>query len=255
MKYLMGNRLLLLISLFLLTFHSTMAQDRQEVQPYVNFVNDFADVLSPEEEGMLNAQIKAIRDSTVTEIAIVLESSLNGRDEFDRSMDYARAYKVGAEGMNSGVLIYVAVQDHKLFIQTADKAQGALTDYITKLIIDQSITPEFKSGNYYQGLSNGVESIGKVLRGEFNPDQVKKKKKGGSLKSIIILFVIIVVILSLFGRGGNGGLMRGGGYFLPGMLLGGGFGGGGGGGSSGGGGFGGFGGGGGFNGGGAGGSW
>ena len=51
---------------------------------------------------------------------------------------------------------------------------------LDKIIIDKSITPEFKAGNYYQGLDNGVESIDKTLKGEFNPDKVVKKKKKGS---------------------------------------------------------------------------
>ncbi len=251
MRSLMGNRILLWLSFFVLFTTSLKAQD---VPAYINYVSDFAGVLTAEEEQMLNGRIKTISDSSATEMAIVIESNLNGKSEFDRSLAFARAYKVGAEGMNTGVLIYVAIEDRKIFIQTADKTQGALTDYITGLIIQKSIKPEFKAGNYYQGLSNAVESIDQVLKGEFNPDKMVKKKKKGSWVSILFIVILVLIIMSVFGKGGgNGGFNRGGGYFLPGMLLGGGFGGGGG--SSGGGGFGGFGGGGGFNGGGAGGSW
>lgn len=252
MRFRMIRKRLTVLSLFLLGICSLFAQENKSVPAYINYVNDFAGVLSDQEEYLLNSKIKAIKDSTVTEIAIVLESSLNGKDEFDRSLEFARAYKVGVEGMNSGVLIYVAIQDRKIFIQTADKTQGQLTDYVTRIIIDRSIKPEFKAGNYYQGLDNAVESIAQVLKGEFNPEKVKKKR-GGSFFSVLIIVILVILFLSIFGRGGgSGGLTRGGGYFLPGMLLGGGgFGRGGGSG----GGFGGFGGGGGFNGGGAGGSW
>ncbi len=251
----MGNRWLLSLAFCFLSSLSLFSQVRKEVPPAVNFVSDFANVLSDEEEQILNAKIKAIRDSTVTEIAIVTEASLNGRDVFDRSMDFIRAYKVGVEGANSGVLIYVAVQDHKIFIQNADKTTGALTDIITKLIIDKRITPEFKSGNYFQGLDNGVDAIYQVLKGEFDPEKFKQKKKPSGGLILLIIVILVLIVLSKFGGGKNGGISRGGGYFLPGMLLGGGLGGGGFGGGGGGGGFGGFGGGGGFSGGGAGGSW
>jgi uncharacterized protein len=228
-----------------------------EVPAYVNYVNDFAGVLSPDEEASLNARIKAVSDSSVTEIAVVIESSLNGTDEFARSLQFAREYKVGAKGLNTGVLIYIAIDDRRIFIQTADKTQGAMTDYITAMIIDRSMKPDFKAGNYYQGISNAIESIFQVLKGEFDPGKVTKEKKGGgwSIGSIILIILIILFVLSKMKGGGNGGFSRGGGYWLPGMLLGSGRGFGGGGSSFGGGGFGGFGGGGGFNGGGAGGSW
>lgn len=254
MKYLMGNKWLLGVFLCLLVQVSSYAQSNADVPAYINYVNDFADVLSDEQEQALNAKIKAIKDSTVTEIAIVTEASLDGKAAFDRSLAFARAYKVGGEGVNSGVLIYIAIQDHAIFIQTADKTQGALTDYITELIIERSMKPEFRAGNYYQGLDNAVESIGQTLNGEFDPDKVIKKKKPLANPLIMVVIIIIVlIVLSKFGGGKNGGINRGGGYLFPWMFLGGGGGGFGGGGS--GGGFGGFGGGGGFNGGGAGGSW
>jgi uncharacterized protein len=253
----MVNRLFAIVLLLLGSMH--VFGQSGDIPPFVNYVNDFADVLSASEEEQLNARIKAISDSSATEIAVVIESTLNGMDEFDRSLDFARTYKVGAEGLNTGVLIYIAIEERKIFIQTADKTQGALTDYIAKIIIDNSMKPEFKAGNYYQGIDNAVESIGQVLKGEFNPDKVKKKKKGKiSFAFIIIMGIIVLTILSKFrgGGGSNGGFGRGGWYFLTGMLLGSGRGGGGGwGGGRSGGGFGGFGGGGGFNGGGAGGSW
>ena len=255
MKYLMGNKWLLGVLLCLLVQVSSYAQSAADVPAYIDYVNDFADVLSTEQEQALNAKIKAIKDSTVTEIAIVTEASLDGKATFDRSLAFARAYKVGGEGVNSGVLIYISVQDRAIFIQTADKTQGALTDYISELIIERSMKPAFRAGNYYEGLDNAVESIGQTLNGELDPSKLKKKSKPESnplIMLVIIMFVLIV--LSKFGGGKNGGINRGGGYLLPWMLLGGGGGSGFGGGSSGGG-FGGFGGGGGFNGGGAGGSW
>jgi uncharacterized protein len=255
MKYLMGNKWWLGVLLCLFVQVSSYAQNSADVPAYINYVNDFANVLSDEQEQALNAKIKAIKDSTVTEIAIVIESNLNGQSEFDRSLAFARAYKVGGEGVNSGVLIYIAIDDRKTFIQTANATQGELTDYISSLIIDRSMKPEFRAGNYYQGLDNAVESIGQTLNGEFDPAKVKKKKKPMANPLIMLVIIIVVlIVLSKFGGGKNGGINRGGGYLLPWMLMGGGGGGGfGGGGSSGG--FGGFGGGGGFNGGGAGGSW
>lgn len=256
MKFLMGNKFCIIILLLLSLAMQANAQDRKPVPDYVNYVNDFADVLTDDEEAKLNARIQFVKDSSHAEIAIVTEESLNGRDEFDRSMDFIRAYKVGGEGINSGVLIYVAVDDRKIFIQTADKTQGALTDYVTKMIIDKSITPEFKAGNFYQGLDNGVISIYQVLNGEFKEPLKKKTSTASKLVVLFFIIIIVIIVMSRFGGGNGGGYNRRGGYNFPGPWIGGGgFGGWGGGSGSGGGGFGGFGGGGGFNGGGAGGSW
>jgi uncharacterized protein len=255
MRYPMGNRLLVLLACFAWIILPVYSQS-SEVPAYINYVSDFAGVLAENEQQALNTRIKEISDSSATQIAVVIEPSLDGNSPEDRSLAFARTYKVGAKGMNTGVLIYIAMQEHQIFIQTADHTQGALTDYIAKMIIERGMKPDFKAGNYYQGISNAVESINDVLKGEFKPDKIKKRKKGISIPLIVLIIFIVIFVLSRFGGGRNGGLSSGGGYFLPWLLLGGGGGRGGfGGGGSSGGGFGGFGGGGGFNGGGAGGSW
>lgn len=241
-------------NLFLIAFAFlfSFAINGQDIPKPTLPANDYANILQPSELASLNKVLIDYQDSTTNQIAICIEKSLNGRDEFSRSLAIARAWGIGEAGKNNGVLIYLSIDDRKAFIQSADKTQGVLTDYITRLIIEKSLVPELKQGNYYQGLLNTVESIQQVLAGEFDNTKAKKPR---SVLSIIIFFIVIVIVMSLLSRGNKnngGGINRGGVYPFPfPMMGGGGFGGGGGGGSS----WGGFGGGGGFNGGGAGGSW
>lgn len=232
-----------------------VAHGQDKLPSPVGFVNDFAGVLDAGDKASLEAFLQAYKDSTSNEIAVVIEQSLNGGDEFQRSLDYARTWKIGEEGVNNGVLMYIAVEDHKIFIQTADKTQGVMTDYVTKLIIEESIVPEFKQGNYYQGIYNGVVSITEVLAGEFKPVKHNKGKNNIPFAGLIVIIIIFIIIGRMNNRNRGGGLGRRGLYSFPDIWIGGGRGGGWGGGGSSGGGFGGFGGGGGFNGGGAGGSW
>ena len=232
-----------------------LSQAQDKLPSPVGFVNDFAGVLASDQEASLESFLEAYKDSSGNEIAVVIESSLKGGDEFQRSLDYARTWQIGEKGVNNGVLMYIAIEDHKIFIQTADKTQGVMTDYVTKLIIEKGIAPEFKQGNYYQGIYNGIVSITEVLAGEFKPP-VKQKGKGSNIPfaGLIAIIVIFAIISRFNNRNRGGGIGRRGLYSFPQTWLGGGGGRWGGGGSSGGG-FGGFGGGGGFNGGGAGGSW
>ena len=169
----------------------------------------------------------------------------------------------------------MAFEDRELYIQTGYGTEGFLTDAMAKRIIDQVITPAFRSANYYQGLDEGSDIIMQLGTGEFeNTGLERKSSKGAGKEALFILFgiiLIIVVLANIFGNGddwdddsgyGGGGRYddygrrhrrrgRGGWIYIPG---GGGGWNNGGGGGFGGGGFGGFGGGG-FGGGGAGGSW
>jgi len=248
-------RFLKTIKLFILFFalsQISFAQDN--IPPNSGYVNDFAKILKPDEVATLNQLLKDYSDSTSTEIAIAIESNLNGNDAMSRSLDISRAWQIGQKDKNNGVLLYIAIEDRKIFIQTADQTQGVLTDYLSKLIIEKSILPEFKKGNFYAGIYNGVVSIQEALRGEFKADSKKSKSPLKFLFMLLILLIVIIIISR--NNNGGGGISRRGAYPLGGGMWGGGmWGGGGGGGGSSGGGWGGFGGGGGFNGGGAGGSW
>ncbi len=226
-------------------------------------VNDFTGTLTPEERAALERKLTAYDDSTSTQIAIVLEKTLEGDDPFDYSYRLAEAWGIGRQGKNNGILIYIALADRELRIQTGYGAEGFLPDAMAKRIISQIIAPRFREGNYYAGLDEATDFIIALGNGEYvNEDPGRKGKLDFLPRLVFLLIFVIAIILYIVrktgGGGGGGGYYRGGRYDRRGggwswyggghHWGGGGFGGGGGGG------FGGFGGGS-FGGGGAGGSW
>ena len=247
----------------------------KEVPPKsAKLVNDFAGVLNRAELNDLERRMVAFDDSTSTQIAVVIENSLEGDDVFEYSFRLAEAWGIGTAGKDNGILVYIAIQDRKLFIHVGPGLQGVVTDAMTKTVIENIITPNFKSQKYYNGLLRGTNALQEMARGEFKNDNSRKRgKRSSSFPVEILIFLGIFIFFIWISQRGNddeddgGGYHRGGRYdynrrgrgggwiFFPGSFGGGGSGGGfGGDGGFGGGGFGGFGGGG-FDGGGAGGSW
>lgn len=249
----------LFVGLLLLPFFA----EAKQVPPPPNpprLVNDFVGILSASEVQALEQKLTAYDDSTSTQIAIVIEQTLDGDDIFDYSIRLAREWKIGREGKDNGVLIYVAIGDRKLWIQTGYGAEGFLPDSRAKRIIENIITPNFRQQNYYRGLDEATSTIIQLGNGEYVNEDAGKE---GSLPFpvILIFLILFIVIIVIIGKGGGGGgYQRSGRYDSGGggwIIFGPGGGGGGGGsgwGGGGGGGFGGFGGGD-FGGGGAGGSW
>ncbi len=224
---------------------------RKPVPKSTGYINDYAQVLGSYEQQALEKKLSAYYDSTSTQIAVVIEQSLEGRDRFDRAMDFGRQWGIGTKGKNNGVLMYFAMDERKVFILTADKTQGGLPDGLTGSIIRKHIVPYFRQGQYAIGINNGIDQIIKALAGEFQADPSDGKSSGISPIIIFIVIIIIIIIIARNSKGGGGGYHRRGTYWFPTHTSGGGGSWTGGGGSS----WGGFGGGGGFNGGGAGGSW
>jgi uncharacterized protein len=231
-------------------------------------VNDYTNTLTQTEIAQLEQKLVAFDDSTSTQIAVVLIKSLEGYDIADYAVRLAEAWGIGGSKNNNGVLLLASLGDRKVTIQTGYGVEGALPDAIARRIIENEITPNFRSGNYSRGLDQGTSAIISYTKGEYK--EARKKPQQGKGPSGIIVFLIIMAIIFLISRKGGGGgsqVIGGRGAASPfwWMLMGagmgrssgggfGGFSGGGGGFGGGGGGFGGFGGGS-FGGGGASGSW
>ncbi len=224
-------------------------------------VNDYANLMSVEEQMRLEKDLVAYNDSTSTQVAIVTLADLGDYDIFDWAVEIGKKWGVGTAQKNNGVVIIVGLAPkRKVFIATGGGVQGFLPDIICKRIIEQKIVPNFKEKRFYDGFNEAFQVIRGAANGEFvNEGKGDNSDSDGGFWVFIIILIIIIIIISFINRRGqfaqynSGRRTYGGGGW---MIGGGGFGGGGwgGGSDSGGGGFGGFGGGG-FDGGGAGGDW
>ena len=216
-------------------------------------VNDFAQLISASENQALEDKLVTYNDSTSTQISVVIIASLEGMEKAQYATELAQKWGIGRDKKDNGVLILVSKGDRQIFIATGRGVEEYLPDAICKRIVEQTIKPNFKSGNYYDGLNTGTDEMIARLSGTF----VNDDKGDGNTAPIpgwviiLIIFIVFFILPLIFrNRGGGTSYSRGGFGGGP-FWGGGGFGGGGG---SSGGGFGGFGGGS-FGGGGAGGSW
>ena len=222
-------------------------------------VNDFTSTLTPEQVAALEQKLVSYDDSTSNQVAVVIIPTTGDYPIEDVALRIIRDWGVGSSKNNNGVVILIAQNDRKVRIEVGYGLEGAIPDITAKSIIDNSITPNFREGNYYRGIDAAINDIIKAAAGEYKAQNGNNRNKG---KAIGLIFVILIIIFSILGSiGGRGGGMmsrRGWGSFGTGWIIGsmmsGGSRGGGGWSGGGGGGFGGFGGGGG-GGGGASGGW
>jgi uncharacterized protein len=225
------------------------------------YFNDYAGVVSKEAASRFNEQLAQFeRDTSDQVVVAVFPKMQSDSDIADYTQRVAQAWGVGQKDKRNGVVLFVFIQDRKMFIQVGYGLEGALPDATAFDITERHIKPLFRAGNIEAGLATGIDLIFKAIRGEYKGSGKTVAERNGVVGVVsnivpFIVFIIVLMLLSHFFRkmGGYGYSSRGGGpIFIPG-------GGGGGwssGGGGGGGGFSGFGGGGGsFGGGGAGSGW
>ncbi len=230
-------------------------------------VNDLAGILSSDQIQSLENELVAFNDSTSTQITVVTVASLNGYDVLDFTQRLGQAWGVGQKGKNNGIVILIkpkiGAEKGKAAIQTGYGLEGVIPDITAKRIVENEMIPAFITGDYFGGISAGVNTIKSLTKGEYTAAQYDKKHKKSPYAMLIpILIIAFFVFWMSKNRGGTHSVGKQLPFWTALWLMGsmgnsnsgswGGFSGGSGGG--GGGGFGGFGGGS-FGGGGAGGSW
>lgn len=189
------------------------------------WVHDEAGVLDPQTKAELEYVLKAERDSTSNQIAVLLIPSLDGDDIDLYANRVFREWKLGTAEKDNGVLFLIAINDRKMRIEVGLGLEGALTDALSSRINRNEVAPYFRQGNYNDGVKAGVLAVVKAVQGEYTNDEPPLRK--GKRKSpwvTLIVIVIFIIMASRRNRGGGGGYMSRGGWMGP-MIGGSGFGG------------------------------
>jgi uncharacterized protein len=234
-----------------------------------DYVSDYAHVLSPEAIARLDRICGQLDHSQANaQIAVVTIHTLGGADAADYANQLEDKWKMGRKGTDRGLLIFLAVDDHKYRIEPGYGLEGILPDGKVG-DIGRGMVPYLRASDYDSAITGAVGEVAQVIAADAKvtlDDQpvaaAQPASQGSTVGNTILFFVLLIffggffILRLLLSFGLLGGWRRGpwiGGGWGGG---GGGFGGGGfgGGGGDSGGGFGGFGGGS-FGGGGAGGSW
>lgn len=234
-----------------------------EEQPYPSatdqfFVNDFADVLSDEDEQRIYNSGVRLFDATGAQVVLATVDSLGGRELEDYSIGLAREWGIGDAEKDNGILLLFLTDGPHSRIEVGSGLEGALPDSKAGRILDTYLVPWYEdSDGWSEALFNTYMALTNVVYTEYGMTEelydLPEKKTDPVMDTVewivTLLPLIIFILIILLNRRGHHIWIFPGGFGGGGGFRGGGFGGGGGGFSGGGGGF--SGGGGGFSGGGA----
>jgi uncharacterized protein len=162
--------------------------------PKQTAILDQAGVVDDAAEVQLSKKLTDYKAKTGNEIAILTVKSLQGDDVFDYSQRVAQTWGVGNKQANNGVLFFVAVDDHKDFIQVGRGLEPYLTDLQTSLILKQKVNPQFKTGNYTAGVSAGVDEIIAVIGGERLSETSSSGQTDASGLGEIVIYAAIFLL-------------------------------------------------------------
>ncbi len=129
----------------------------------VGYVNDFANIISYQYENKISSLITDLEQKTTAEIAVVTIQSLAGETVESYAVDLFEKWGIGKKGKDNGVLLLIALGERKVRIEVGYGLEGILPDGLCGEIIRQKIIPNFKKGNYDEGIWQAVATISNII--------------------------------------------------------------------------------------------
>src|SRR5437899_5680403 len=187
------------------------------------YCNDYAGVVSKSVALRFNEELAQFERETSDQVVVAIFPKMQSDSDIaDYTQRVAQAWGVGQKERRNGVVLFVFVQDRKMFIEVGYGLEGVLPDITAFDITEYRIKPHFRNGDYEGGLATGIDLICKAIRGEYKGSgktvAEQRSKTGAPGFLLFIIFVIVLIVISrvvrrLAGYGYSSG--RGGPIFLP----------------------------------------
>jgi uncharacterized protein len=207
-------------------------------------VNDFAGVISTQHKNGMETLAREVLEKTGTAIVVATVATIGDNTPSDYANRLYQIWGIGKKGEDKGVLIFLAVKERQVRIETGYGVEGILPDGLAGEILDQYAIPRFKEGDYGRGFAETMAEVsfivakaaGVTLTGVSPPEQRPVRTERGLGIFQLLLFIaaaffligtpqgraMLPWLLALMLSGGSGGRRDGGGF---GGFGGGGFGG------------------------------
>ena len=172
-------------------------------------VTDLTGTLTAGEQADLEQQLAAFEARKGAQIAVLVVATTQPEAIEQYSIRVAESWKIGRKKTDDGVLLLLAKDDHASRIEVGYGLEGALPDATANRILDETMIPLFRQGQYFAGINAGVAQIMKVVDGEpLPPPDVSWKGTGNDLgrmlPALFIGFMVASSILrAIFGRMGG----------------------------------------------------
>jgi uncharacterized protein len=153
---------------------------------------DSANLITPADRTAIEQELAALEAKSTDQIAVVTVPSLDGYTIEDYGYQLGRHWGIGQEGKDNGALLVVAPNERKVRIEVGRRLEPLLTDTMSRLIIENSILPRFRRGDFSGGIRAGVRDMQDVLLGD--AEAVKDRAKGGRPEGGEIDWVSLIII-------------------------------------------------------------
>jgi uncharacterized protein len=187
------------------------------------YVEDYANVISPADEQSLNGILQELEQKTGAQYIVLTVETAGGTPIEEFSIKLAQKWKLGQKGKDNGLLFVIAVKDREYRFEVGYGLEGFITDQYCGRIGREVLAPYLKKGDYSQGVFQANAQVAQKIAAESGvtlsgmpkrPPAPAPERHTSSGVPCCALLVLLFILLALGGLGGGMGWW----FFLPFML-------------------------------------
>ncbi|MFD1062047.1 TPM domain-containing protein [Winogradskyella litorisediminis] len=126
----------------------------------IGIINDYGQIFTESQRTELTKILYDYDIETTRQIVVVTIDSIKPYSNIQKyATDLGNEWGIGDAEKNNGLTIVVCNPCRQIGMATGLGTELILTDEICKNVIDQTIIPEFKNGEFYNGIKNGVTEL------------------------------------------------------------------------------------------------
>ena len=154
-------------------------------------VTDLTGTLHENEIEHIATKLESLENMKGSQVSVLIIPSTKPETIEQYSIRLVENWKIGREKIDDGVLLIIAKKDRKVRIEVGYGLEGAIPDAYSKRIIEEIIIPQFRSGDFYHGIDQGIDAIISLVNGEKLPMPQEGELHPSSGKGISKYFTII----------------------------------------------------------------
>jgi uncharacterized protein len=159
-------------------------------------VTDQAATLTEGQKTALEQTLRSFEERKGSQVAVLIVSSTAPETVEQYALRVAEQWKLGRKNVDDGALLVVAKDDRTLRIEVGYGLEGALTDATCNRIISEIIVPRFRQGDFYGGITAGIDRILRVINGEPLPEpSARHSVQSRGIPSILPVMMILALVV------------------------------------------------------------
>jgi uncharacterized protein len=173
-----------------------VVSNSQVAVPPIGRVVDQTGTLTTENRAALERMLEQFEARKGSQIAVVMVKTTAGEPIEQFALRVGEQWKLGRKGVDDGAILVVAKDDRALRIEVGYGLEGALNDATAKRIVSDVIAPRFREGDFFGGISAGVDRMIRVIDGEPLPAPARGASAvdGGLFQLLPVLLIAALVI-------------------------------------------------------------